>query len=280
MQKSHTPQIYAAAGTLAVGAAILLWLLLTHLSLVPHTPKPTDISLVMADEEEFVEVLEQEVPDSPVPEQEAAPALDEVTETNQSVAAPATGQDLTDNGPKGKPAPPVSQSKPAPVKTEKPRQPTPEEIAAREEQRRQDEARRQATNTIGNAFSDKGGKNNTNSSGAKPGNSGSPAGGKSQGNAHGVNVNSSGLGGWGAPSHSSVAMSEVGKITVEFDISPDGTISNFAMVAAKTQPPSYTSNSKVLNGLKAEITAFYRARAKAGKGEKQLCHGQITYIIK
>lgn len=277
----NTPRIYAAAGTLVLAALIIMWLLLSHLSLVPHARKASDITLAMVDEEEFVEVIPDELPQQPQPEQEAAPAQNEVTETNRSVAAPAPGQDLANNGPVGKPAPPVAQPKPSPVKTEKTKEPTPEEIAAREEQRRLDEARRQATNAVGSAFSDNGGKNNTNSStGSKPGNSGSPAGKPSQGNAHGVSVSSRGVGGWGAPSRSSVAMSQVGQITVEFDLKPDGTIANFNVVSNKTQPPSYTSNTKVINALKAEIAAFYKRQAQAGKGEKQLCHGYITYIIK
>lgn len=275
------PQIYAASGTLLVALAILLWLMFTHLNLTPHPVPEQKLTMVVSDDEEFVEVIEEPVPEQLSPEAEAAPATNPVVENNRATAAPASGQDLSDNGPVGKPNPPVSQQTPSPVKVEKPKEPTREEIAAREEKRLQDEASRRANADVGNAFVDNGGKNNTdNLVNAKPGNAGKPDGKPSQGNGHGVNVNARGVGGWGAPSNTAVAMASVGQIVVTFDIKPDGSIENFTMVSSKTQPPSYTSNTRLLNSLKAEVAAFYRRQAAAGRGEKELRHATLTYIIK
>lgn len=273
LERSH---IYAAGATSVVAALVLLCLLMTHLRLIEHTPAQTPVELAMLDDEVFVDVLEPEP--QPTTGEEAAPALNETVENNQATAPAASGPDLTDNGPKGPAPAPVTQTKPSAVKQTPPKQTTPEEIAAKEAERKRQEAQRAANAQTANAFANSSGKNNTDNSGTKPGNAGSPSGKSSAANGHGVSVTGSGGGKWGLPGSTSVAMSETGRITFSFTIDPDGSIRGLDIVPDRTSA-YYTSNTAVINRLKAEIRAHIQRQAKTVK-ETEPRNARIVYNIK
>lgn len=270
--------IYAGIGTVIVSALVLLWLSLSYLEVVPTKSNHPLLSMVEApDDEVFVDV----VPEPPVrgTGPEAAPAYNPVPESNQSEAASTTGHDLSDNGPVGKPVPPVSSTRPSPVQVEKPKGPTPAEIAARENERRQAEAQRRANAAMSNAFDNAKGNNNTNNSGAKPGNSGRPDGQQSLDNKRGVSVSGRGSGGWGLPKGTSVAMSEPGKIVFQFTITPEGDIRGLNVVAAKTSA-YYAGNTAVISKLRAEISSYIASQVRSGKRDTETRNVTITYVVR
>lgn len=270
--------IYAGIGTLIVMALVMLWLSMSYLEVVPSKSNHPLLSMTeVVPDEVFVDV----VPEPPVrgTGPEAAPAYNPVPASNQSEAAPTTGHDLKDNGPAGKPAPTVTSSRPSSVKEEKPKGPTPAEIAAREEQRLQAEAQRRANAALSNAFDNAKGTNNTNNKGATPGNSGRPDGQQSLDNRHGVSVSGRGSGGWGLPKGTSVAMSEPGKIVFQFTITPEGDIRGLNVVAAKSSA-YYAGNSAVISKLKNEITSYIASQVRSGKRDTETRNVTITYVVR
>lgn len=270
--------IYAALGTLVIACLVILYLSMTYLR-VDLTPVEKPMLSVELPEEVFVDVVPEPQPPVRGKGPEAAPAYNPEVASNLSEAAPTSGQDLTDNGPVGKPAPVVSSSRPSPVKVEKPKGPTPQEIAAREEQRRQDEARRRANAAMSNAFDNATGNNNTNNRGRNPGNSGRPDGQQSLDNRRGVSVSGRGHGGWGLPNGTSVAMSEPGKIVFQFTITPEGEIRGLNVVAAKSSA-YYAGNSAVIGKLKSEITGHIARQVKSGKRDTETRNVTITYVVR
>lgn len=276
MNNSERSRIYAAAGTLLIALLILLWLLSGHLSFIPAADDKPGVSLAEADVEEFVEVLEEEVP-KPDNGHESAPAENPVPEENNATPAPAPGPDLSDNGPKGSAPAPVTSSRPAPVKETKPKQPTPQEIAAREQKRREEEARRKANQQTANAFANASGQNNTDSRNKRDkGNAGKPDGSNTTG--HGVGVRGSGGGKWGLPRSTSVVMQTPGKITFTCTINPDGSLSGLDVVPAATDS-EYVGNARVINALKAEIKAYIKRQASKVK-ESEPRTARIVYTIR
>ncbi|MDE6099079.1 MAG: hypothetical protein K2G24_09350 [Muribaculaceae bacterium] len=276
MKQDDRSRLYAASGTLLAALLVLLWLLMSHLSFVPMPGEKPGIAMAEADDEEFVEVLEEE-PEIVTSGQESAPAENPVEEDNNAQAAPAPGPDLTDNGPQGPPPPQTTSTRPSPVKSEKPKQPTKEEIAAQEKKKKEEEAKRKAAQQTANAFANASGKNNTdNRSDKSDGNAGKPTG-KNQ-TANGVGVRGSGGGKWGLPRSTSVVMSTPGKITFTCTINTDGSVSGLDVVPAATDS-EYVGNSRVINALKAEIKAFIKRQAASVK-ETEPRTARIVYTVK
>ncbi len=275
MKQYDTSRIYAAAGTLAAALLLLLCLLTLHLD---FNPLPVEKHSIAMDEdnEEFVEVLEEETP-QPVSGEQSAPADNPVPEDNNAQAAPAPGPDLSDNGPQGPPPQPVTSTRTAPVKEQKPKQPTKEEIAAAEKKKQEEEARRKANQQAANAFANASGKNNTdNRSNRADGNAGKPNGTNTTGN--GVGVRGTGGGRWGLPKSTAVVMSTPGKITFTCTINTDGTVSGLDVVPTATDS-EYVGNSKVINALKAEIKAYIRRQAASVK-ETEPKTARIVYTVR
>ena len=135
MNNTDRSRIYAAVGTLLIALLILLWLVNGNLDLSHITTDKPGITLAEAEPEEFVEVIEEELP-KPLNGQESAPAENPEPEDNNATPAPESGTDLSDNGPKGPAPKPVTSTKSAPVQETKPKQPTKEEIAAMEKRSR------------------------------------------------------------------------------------------------------------------------------------------------
>lgn len=275
MSKNDRSRIYAAAGTLVIALLILLWLLTGHLSLVPVAEDKPGITLAEAEPEEFVDVIE----DLPRPEDgtESSPAPNPEPLDNNASAMPATGIDLSDEGPLGEAPKPVTTEKPAPVKETRPKKPTPQEIAARETKKKEEQARRKANQQTADAFANASGKNNTNNKSTRPdGNAGKPTGTNTK--AHGVGVRGSGGGKWGLPRSTSVVMQTPGKITFTCTINTDGSVVGLDVVPAATDS-EYVGNSRVISALKAEIKSYIRRQASSVK-ETEPRTARIVYTIR
>lgn len=276
MKEENRSRLYAALGTLVIALLLLCWLLRSHLDFKPVADEKPSIAMADVEEEEFVEVIEEELP-KPDNGQESAPAPDQVPEDNNAKAAPAPGPDLSDNGAKGPAPKPVTSKQPSPVKEEKPKQPTKEEIAAQEKKKKEDEARRKANEQAANAFSNASGKNNTDNSSKRPdGNAGKPNGSNQTG--HGVGVRGSGGGKWGLPKSTSVVMSTPGKITFTCTINPDGSVVGLDVVPTATDS-EYVGNSKVINALKSEIKSYIRRQASSVQ-ETEPRTARIVYTVR
>lgn len=276
MNNTDRSRIYAAVGTLLIALLILLWLVNGNLDLSHITTDKPGITLADAEPEEFVEVIEEELP-KPLNGHESAPAENPVPEDNNATPAPESGTDLSDNGPKGPAPKPVTSTKPAPVQETKPKQPTKEEIAAMEKKKQEEEARRKASQKTANAFANAAGKNNTNNkSKTADGNAGKPAGTNPK--AQGVGVRGSGGGKWGLPKSTSVVMQTPGKITFTCTINTDGSVSGLDVVPTATDS-EYVGNSRVINALKAEIRAYIKRQASSVK-ESEPRTARIVYTIR
>lgn len=261
----------AIASTALIVALVVLWLVVGHISLPELPPKwpPQHGKVELADEQFF------EVVDIPMPYESAeapSPVKSDVDANNLSNPAPASGTDLTNNGPVADAPQPATSSRPSPVKENpappKPVGPTQEEIDAQ----KAEEARRRADKDMASVFGNAKGGNNTANNGAKEGNSGSPTG-----TAVGINGTSTGNvgGGWIMPKYAKVEATVTGSIVFRVRIDKNGNVTDITYQGGN--PPAAT-NPQLREAVKREIQQKRFSRTTYPAPDEATA--TITYIFR
>lgn len=259
---------YALIATIASAVVVVVVLLLCRLSFDTSTlPVPPRPVTELITDEEFVDLYN---PAAQVPVAEtAAEAYNPIEESNASTPAPQSGLDLANAGEVAPTATtPSATAKPSDVKVAP--SPSKEQLAAEENKRKEEEARRKATADLKNAFGNIGGENNTQNSGTTSGNSGSPTGSTStMQNGHGTGrVN----GGWKMPSYAKVPSTVTGSIEFKATINSRGSV--IAVDVVGGQAPAAT-NAALIESCKAEIRRRTFTRSDSNPPETATAY--ITY---
>lgn len=222
--------------TLLFAICVGVFLGCTQLTLDPSKPANPEPDPYIAMDFLDVEVDEMTVPPPPaiVGGDAAAPALTPEDLDDPSELAPETGVSLKDNGPKAEETPkPVTTNRPSPVKTEKvekPIRPTGPQVD-NQQQQKEIQARQTANKDVKNAFNKPTSNGNANNrqgdtglAGRKDGVFGSAGSTDSKSRTPGVGMSKL-SGGWGWPKvPTNITSSEVGSVTIELRLKPDGTV--------------------------------------------------------
>lgn len=226
----------------------------------------TDIALAPQEEQYFDVVSEP----APAAKADPAPAYAPEPMENRSEAAPQTGHEMRDRGPKGDAPALTASKKDSPVKTkpEKPRKPQ----GPDREQQEREAARRRATAATADAFKKSQGKNNTDSRGSKPGNSGTPEGGNSAVNGAGTGTAG---GGWVIPRYASVPSTKTGSIKMTLRIDRQGKVTSVSFTGGT--PPAAT-DAALRRAVEREVRSRRFTRSD-GSEAPESATAYITYTF-
>lgn len=264
-------QVIALVATLLFTIAVVLLMQFTHLSLAATDrswPPPRQGQVSMADEELLFDVIEMPRAVTGKAE-EASPAFNETSQERLSEPEPVSGADKVDAGPAGKPQPPVTSTKPSPVK--KKVEPKPEKSGPSKEEQEQERATRRANTNVKGAFDRADGRNNTQNTGTTPGESGAPSG--SDKSIHG-RADGSANGGWVVPNYRRIPSTVTGSIIVNVVIGRDGAVTDFTFVGGKA--PAST-DLKLRDAVKKEIQS--RRFTRSDNNARDRATARITYIF-
>ncbi len=237
---THSQQI-ALFLTAIFSFLVCLLLCLTSLSwpgdqVWPPEPQPY---IEMAQNEEFIEPIELPQP-TKTPGEADAPALTEEDLDNPAELAPESGIARQTQGEVSKPANTVSSNRPSDLKVTS--KPTEQSGANEDNERREREAAaRRTNNQTANAFAQSQSKNNANNltgdrgrAGRRTGKADSSGPAKSKATGSGNHIG----GGFGWPALTpNINSQQLGTLTIEFTINPDGSATNARYKAASTAFP-------------------------------------------
>lgn len=260
-------RLTALVATAIIAIFIVAILLLCHLGIGSTIIKERPTTELVEIDEEFVEFLDQSsTPSNPLPAYTPKP------KQNRSESAPATGSDLRDQGKAARPKPNVTSSQPAPVKATK--KEVPEKTGPSKEELEQEEARRRARQGIADAFkTSENAKDNTTSSGNKPGDSGKPSGSESA--VDGSGTGSVG-GGWIMPAYPKVPSTLTGRIELRATVGQDGRVIDVKQTGGKA--PAGT-DAKLVAKCIAEVKARRFTRTDSSDAP-QSAIARIIYTFK
>lgn len=269
-------RLYAALLTLLLILLVSYWLMVG--TVAPSRsdrewpPKhDSEIALVEEPEEEFVEVVETPVANSPA-HSDPSPAETPKPEVHKSEPAPQSGHDLADKGKVADVQKTVTTPKSSPVKVKK------EETVAKagptvdKEKQEQEDTRRKATAATKNAFQNAQGKNNTTANGKTDGDSGKPTGSSSA-------VNGSGTGqvggGWAIPKYAKIPSTHTGSIKMQVKIDSSGKVTDVKVIGGDA--PAATDSS-LRSACIAEVRSKRFTRSDDNAPETTTAY--ITYTFK
>lgn len=241
----NSTRLTSAITTLLLVAIFLIVLYKNKLELDPTKPYPPEPSPYIAMEYVEVEVEpEDEIP--PIPELKgddaSAPALTTEDMDNPSEPAPPTGVSLNNNGPKAEETPKtVTSAQPSPVRSENIKNPDKPAGPPVDTQKKKDEATARKIQNVGsNAFRNANAEGNANNQDGDEGPSGKIEGSPNSSGPYDSNSKNVGItkgklaSGWGWPGKIPTPKStELGSVTLELTLNPDGTVANVKSINSK-----------------------------------------------
>ncbi len=268
----NRPRIISLVMTALIAVLIVVMMLMVKISVdttVKEWPPRHDGEILVAEDEHFFDVIRDI--QQPMPSlDEAAPAINDANESNQSDPAPTTGHDIADAGNVGDAPTTVTSKRPSDVKQPVAEQPVSQ--GPSQQQQAEDEARRRANAATATAFQRSGGNNNTSNRGASEGNSGSVGGTSTTFNGVGTGRVS---GGWILPKYQKVHSTVTGKIEVRVIINRKGEVTK---VEFRGGTPPAATDPDLRQRIEEEIRSHRFTRNNTAAPDQATAY--ITYIFK
>jgi len=253
--------------------ALIILLCVIHMSWPadkkwPPEPEPY---IEMAVLDEFVIPEEIPLPPRQIGDQ-SAPAQTETDLDNPAETAPETGHNINNGPVEGKPAQPVTTSRPAPVKTPAKPQPSKTGSPAPDPNAAHNQAvSRQTNNQTANAFAQSTSKNNANNAKADKGRAGRTNGSADSNGPADSKSTTPGIkhgrlgGGFAWPAlPKNIATDKTGTVIIEFTINPDGSVVHSSVKPIGGKIPASTDGA-----LKTKCIKYVQALKFPFKGNKR-----------